>query len=121
MVGGIITFIDRKFGMSLNQGIKRIEGNYYLDLDTLTTMSFIRKHGPTHNYQYEWRITRANCLIILPNLVITNSKVVKNFLYVGTNPQVHNDGDDGGDGEEVGANLHHEQEAGVNYNDERWA
>jgi len=44
--------------------------------------------------------------------------VVENLLYVGTNPQVHNDG---GDEEEVGANLHHEQEAGVNYNDERWA
>jgi hypothetical protein len=29
MVGGIITFIARKFGVSMNQGIKRIEGNYY--------------------------------------------------------------------------------------------
>ena len=117
MVGGIITFIARKFGVSLNQGIKRIEGNNYLDLDTLTTMSFLKTHGPTHNYQHEWRIIRANCLIILPNQIITNLEVVENFLYVGTNPQVHNDGDE----EEVGANLHHEQEAGVNYNDERWA
>jgi len=54
MVGGIITFIARKFGVSLNQGIKRIEGNNYLDLDTFTTMSFLKTHGPTHNYQYEW-------------------------------------------------------------------
>jgi len=44
--------------------------------------------------------------------------VVENFLYVGTNPQVHNDG---GDEEEVSANLHHKQEVGVNYNDEQWA
>jgi len=28
---------------------------------------------------------------------------------------------DGGDEEEVGANLHHEHEAGESYNDERWA
>jgi len=40
------------------------------------------------------------------------------LLYVGTNPQVRVDGDDE---EEVGANLHHEQEAGGSYNDERWA
>ena len=79
-------------------------------------MSFIRNH----NFQYEWRVNRANCLIILPNLDITNPEVVENLLYVGTNPQVRDDGDDGGE-EEVGANLHHEQEAGGSYNDERWA
>ena len=45
MVSGIITFIARKYGVSLNQGIKRIEGNNYLDLDTLTNMSFLRTHG----------------------------------------------------------------------------
>jgi len=109
VVGVIITFIARKFGVNMSKGINRIEGNYYLDLDTLTTMSFIR----THNFQYEWRVNRANCLIILPN-----SEVVENLFYVGTNPQVR---DDGGDEEEVGANLHHEQESGGSYNDERWA
>ena len=67
-----------------------------------------------------WKVNRAICLIILPNLDITNPEVVENLLYVDTNPQVHNDGDDGGDEEEVGAHLHHEQEAGENYNDERW-
>jgi len=113
VVGGIIT---RKFGVNMSKGINRIEGNYYLDLDTLTTMSFIRTHVPSHNFQYEWRVNRANCLIIL-----TNPKVVENLLYVGTNSQVHNDGDNGGDEEEVGANLHHEQEVGGSYNDERWA
>ncbi len=47
--------------------------------------------------------------------------MVENFLYVGNNPHVHNDLDDGGDEEKVDENLYHEQEAGVNYNDERWA
>ena len=41
--------------------------------------------------------------------------MVENLLFIGTNPQVH---DDGGDEEEEGAHLHHEQEAGGNYNDE---
>jgi hypothetical protein len=109
VVGGIITFIARKFGVSVNQGIKRIEGNYYLDLYTFTTLSFLRTHGPTRNYQYERRIIRA-ILIILPNPNITNPEVVENLFYVGTNPQVQEDGDDGGDEEEVGA-QHHEQEA----------
>ena len=51
VVGGIITFIARKMRVSKNSGITRIEGNNSLDLDTLTTMSFIRTHGLTHNYQ----------------------------------------------------------------------
>jgi hypothetical protein len=81
----------------------------------------LRTHEPTHNYQYEWRIIRAYCLIILPNPDITKPEVAENLLYVGTNPQVHNDRDDDGNEEEVGANLHHEQEAGGSYNDERRA
>jgi len=116
VVGGIIIFIARKFGVSVSKWINRIEGNYYLDLDTLTTMFFLRTHVPSHKYQYEWKVNNANCLIILPNPDITDPEVVENLLYVGTNPQVH---DDGGD-EEDGAHLHHEQEAGGNYDDERW-
>ena len=46
---------------------------------------------------------------------------MENLFYVCTNLQVRDDGDDGGDEEEVGANLHREQEAGGSYNDERWA
>jgi len=46
-------------------------------------MSFIRTHVPSHNFQYEWRVNRANCLIILPNPDITNPEVVENLLYVG--------------------------------------
>ena len=40
---------------------------------------------------------------------------------LGTNPQVHDDADEGGEEEEEGALLHHEHEAGGHYNDERWA
>jgi len=104
VVGGIINFVARKFGVNLNKGINRIEANYYLDLDTLTTMSFLRIHGLSRNYQYEWRVNMDNCLIILPNQDITNPEVVENLFYVDTNPQVHNVGDE----EEVGAHLHHE-------------
>jgi len=86
VVGGITAFIAKKFGVSENRGITGIEGNYYLDLDTLTTMFFLRPYVPSHNYQYEWKVNRANCLIILPNPIITNPEVVENLLYVGTNP-----------------------------------
>ncbi len=120
VVGGIITFITRKFGLGKESEVTIIEENIYLNLDTLTFLFFLKPHGYTHNFQFEWKVNNANCLIILPNPDITNLEVVENLLYVCTNPQVHNDGDDGGDEEEVGANLHHEQEAGVNYNDERW-
>jgi len=84
-------------------------------------MFFLKPYGQSHNYQYEWKVNRANCLIILPNPAITNPEVVENFLYVGTNPRVHDDGDDGGDEEEVGAHLHHEQKLVGHYNDEQWS
>ena len=41
------------------------------------------------------------------------------MIYVGTNPQVQEDHGDDSDDEE-GAHFHHEQEAGGNYDDERW-
>ena len=53
--------------------------------------------------------------------------MVENLLYVGTNPEVHNDGDDGGNEEEEGAHLQnepmpHAQDVGGHYdNDERCA
>jgi len=126
VVGGIITFIARKMGVGAKSWLARIEGNNKLDLDTLTSMFFIKPYGYSHNYQYEWKIISAHCMIILPNSAITNPKVVENFLYVGTNPQVQNDGDDGGNEEEEVANLHnepvhHAHDAGGHYdNDERW-
>ena len=117
MVGGIITFIARKMGVREESGITRIEGNNRLDLDTLTNMFFIRSYGPTHNYQYEWKINRSYCLIILPNL-----EVVETFIYVGTNPQVQDDGDDE---DEVDAHLHdnpvhHDHDASGQYDNDRW-
>ena len=121
MVGGIITFIARKFRVGEESGINKIEGNIYLSLDTLASMFFLKPHGYIHNFQVEWKVNNANCFIILPNPDITNPEVVENLLYVGTNPQVHDDGDDGGDKEEEGAHFHHEQEAGGNYDNERWA
>ena len=100
VVGGIITFIARKFGVGEGSGMNKIEGSIYLSLDTLTSMFFLKPHGYTHNFQFEWKVNNANCLIILPNPDITNPEVVENLLYVGSNPQVHNDGYDGGDEEE---------------------
>ena len=121
VVGGIITFIARKIGVSEENEINKIEGKIRLNLDTLTSMFFLKPYGLSHKYQYEWKVNRDNCLIILPNPDVTNPEVVENLLYVGTNPQVHDDADDGGDEEEEGALLHHEHEAGGHYNDERWA
>jgi len=106
MVGGITAFIAKKMGVGEESGINRIEENNRLNLDTLTSMLIVRPYGPLQNYQYELRIPRAQCLIILPNPTITNSKVVENLLYVGTNPEVQNDGDDCGDEDEEGAHLH---------------
>jgi hypothetical protein len=42
-------------------------------------------------------------------------------MLVLTHRYVQDDGDNGGDEEDVCANLHHEQEAGGSYNDEQWA
>jgi len=104
-------------------GINKIEGNIRLNLDTLTSMLIIRPYGPSHYYQYELRLPRANFLFILLNLTRTDPGVEENLLYIGTNPHVQ---DDGGNEEEEGAHLHddpvhHEQEVGGQYNDERWA
>ena len=116
VVGGITTFIARKFEVNVSERINRIKGNNYLNLDILTSMFFLKPYGLSHNYQYESKVNRANCLIIRPNPDITNPGVVENLLYVGTNPQVHNDGDE----EEEGAHLHHEQEVDGHYDDEWW-
>jgi len=42
VVGGIITFIARKFGVGDESGANMIEENIYLNLDTLTSMFFIK-------------------------------------------------------------------------------
>jgi len=63
------------------------------------------------------------CLIILPNPSRTNTEVEENFLYVGYDPQVH---EEHNLSDEEGANLHqdeehHDHEVVGHYNDERWA
>jgi len=94
VVGGIITFIVRKFGVGEESEVNMIEEYIFLNLDTLTSLFFIKPHGYTHNFQLEWKVNNANFVffIILPNPDITNPEVVENCLYVGTNEQVHNDG-----------------------------
>jgi hypothetical protein len=120
-VGGIITFIARKMGVGEENGINRIEENNKIDLDTLTTMLFIRPYDQPQNYQYELRMTRSKCLIILPNPARSDTGVVENLLYVGTNPHVQEYHDDDSDDEdEGGAHLHddlvhHDHEVGGQY------
>jgi len=48
MVGGIITYIAKKFGVGENQGINRIEGNNRLNIETLIAMNFIKPHPPAN-------------------------------------------------------------------------
>jgi len=121
-VGGIITYIARKFGVGEDQGLNRIEGNNRLNIETLVAMNFIKPHPPD-NMTYELQLNVPLCLIILPNPTRTNTEVEENLLYVGEYPQVHAEHTLG---EEEGANLHQDEEhhdygAGGPYNDERWA
>ena len=112
--------------LSQGPGSATVEENNRLDLDTLTTMFFIRPYSPPQIYQYELRLTRAQYLIILPNLAKTDTGVVENLLYVGTNPQVQEDhGDDSDDEDKEGAHLHddpvhHDHEVGGQYDNDRW-
>jgi hypothetical protein len=69
VVGGIITFIARK------SAINKIEGNNRLNLDTLTFMLIVRPYGPSHMYQYELILPKAQCLFILPNPTRTDQGV----------------------------------------------
>jgi len=98
VVGGIITFIDRKFGVVEDQGINRIEGK--------PVMNFIKPHPPD-NMTYELKLNVPLCLVILPNPSWTNTKVEENLLYVGDDPQVH---EEHNVVEEEGANLHNDEE-----------
>jgi len=72
---------------------------------------------------YELQLNVPLCLIILPNPSRTNTEMEDNLLYVGDDPQVH---EEHPLGVEEGANLHqdeehHDYEVGGHYNDERWA
>jgi len=105
-----------------DQGLNRIEGNNRLNIETLVAMNFIKPHPPD-NTTYELQLNVPLCLIILPNPSRTNTEVEENLLYVGDDPQVH---EEHALGKEEGANLHqdeehHDYEAEGHYNDERWA
>jgi len=50
VVSGIIAFIARKMGVGEESGINKIEGNIRLNLDTLTSMFFLKLYGQSHNY-----------------------------------------------------------------------
>ena len=121
VVGGIIPFIGRKFGVGEDNGINPIEGNNRLTIETLISMNFIKPHPPA-NITYELRLN-IPLLFILPNPSRTNTGVEANLLYVGVDLQVHKEHNLS---EEEGANLHqdeehHDYEAGGHSNDERWA
>ena len=120
VVGGIITFIARTFGVGEDKGINLIEGNNRLNIDTLVSMNFIKPHSPA-NITYELKLN-VPMLFVLSNPSRTNTGVEENLLYVGVDPQVQ---EEHNPGVEEGANLHndevhHEHEAGGHYDDERW-
>jgi len=122
VVGGIITFITRKFGMSEDQRINRIEGNNRLNIDTLIAMNFIKPHPPD-NMTFELELHVPLCLIILPNPSQTNTEVEENLLYIGDDPHVH---EEHRVDKEEGENLHHDGEqhdhkVSGKFDDDRWA
>ena len=102
VVGGIITYIARKLGVSEDQGINQIKGNNRLNIETLIAMNFIKPHPPD-NMTYELQLNVPLCLIILPNPSRTNTEVEENLLYVGDDPQVH---EEHNLSDEEGVNLH---------------
>jgi len=119
VVGGIITYIARKFGVGEDKRLNRIEGNNRLNIETIIHMKFIKPHPPT-NITFELQLNVPLCLIIPPNPSRTNTEVEDNLLCIGDNPQVH---EEHNDIEEEGANLHHDYDASEKYseNNNRWA
>jgi len=105
VVGGIITFIARKFGVGEDQGLNRIEGNNRLTIETLIAINSIKPHSPD-NITFELQLNVPLCLIILPNPSRTKTEVEENLLYVGDAPQVQEEHNV----EDEGANLHHDEE-----------
>ena len=73
VVGGIITFIARKFGVGEDNMINPIEGNNRLNIETFISMNFINPHPPA-NITYELRLN-VPLLFILPNPSWTDTRV----------------------------------------------
>ena len=70
VVGGIITFIARKFGVGEENEINPIEGNNRLNIETLISMNFIKPHPPA-NITYELRLNHHCYLSFLTHLRLT--------------------------------------------------
>jgi len=111
LVGGIITYIARRFGVGENKGINRIEGNNKLDIDTLTAM-FMIKPQPGR-ITFELKLNAPHILFVLPNPPRTDPKVEENLLYFGVDQQVPEDHDIGHEDAE-----HMQEET---FDNERWA
>jgi hypothetical protein len=111
VAGGIITCIANKFGVR-HAGLNRIEGDNTLSKHDLVQMNFIRNE--TDIGTFEFRGSRGETLIILPNPARTDIKVAGNLLYV-VNPQVPEDDEDAS---EEGADL--PNEARTQMDDEQW-
>jgi hypothetical protein len=108
VVGGIITYIARCFGVSEDEGIKRIEGNNRLNIETLIAMNFIKPRPPLH-HQFKLNMP---IMFLLPNPSRTTTEMEANLLYVD-DVQVLGEQDD-----EDGANLHHDVGEGANLHQE---
>jgi len=65
VVGGIISYIARRFGVGEDKGINRIEGNNKLNIDTLTAM-FMIKPQPGR-ITFELKLNTPHILFVLPN------------------------------------------------------
>jgi hypothetical protein len=113
VVGGVITFIARKFRVREEEGINQIEGNNRLNIETLISMKFI-KHRPPLQYALTLNVP---ILFLLPNPSRTNTEVEENWLCVD-NVQVHEEQNvDEGEG----AHFHQEGEHHDQEDNQRWA
>jgi hypothetical protein len=74
VVGGIITYIARCFGVGEDEGIKPIEGNNKLNRETLIAMNFIKRRPPIH-YQLKLNVP---IMFLLPNPSRTTTEVEEN-------------------------------------------
>jgi len=89
VVGGIITYIARRFGVGGNKEINRIEGNNKLDIDTLNAI-FMIKPQPGR-LTFELKLNAPHILFVLPNPPRTDSEVEENLLYFGVDQKVPED------------------------------
>jgi len=107
VVGGIITYIARRFGVGENKGTNRIEGTNMLDIDTLTAMHMIKPQPG--RITFELKLSTPHILFVLPKPPRTDAEVAENLLYFGVHQQVQED-----------HGIDHEHEANEQFDAERW-